>query len=290
MSPRSSRGSSSHEAAPYLSAPRLSTSHTAASPTARFRKPARPLAARYSDPAPRSLRALEESDFAPRIGERILFTGASGLLGRESVLELLRVGYDVRVLQRGDSGIAALLPDSIRSRFEQVRGDITNEKVVDEAMTGVDGVVIGRGCQGRPWLFGDLQNAFEGSPERVRPTLSEVADMIYRHAELLVETFSDETRGLREIRKHVAWYFKGYPVGGELRAKMAQVPDLATFRELLAQLDHTIGYPGAAVEGSRGRAGSPKQPHLPDGWLDSRILGDAERLGLVEAELDISGG
>ncbi len=114
--------------------------------------------------------------------------------------------------------------------------------------------------------------------------------MIYRHAELLVETFGDETRGLREIRKHVAWYFKGYPVGGELRAKMAQVPDLATFRELIAQLDHSIGYPGAAVEGSRGRAGSPKQPHLPDGWLDSRILGDAERLGLAEAELDISGG
>ena len=141
MSPRSSRGSSSREAASHLSAPRLSTSHTATSPTARFRKPARPLAARYSDPAPRSLRAVEESEFAPRIGERILFTGASGLLGRESVLELLRVGYDVRVLQRGDSGIAALLPDSIRPRFEQVRGDITNEKVVDEAMTGVDGVV-----------------------------------------------------------------------------------------------------------------------------------------------------
>ena len=141
MSPRSSRGSSSREAASHLSAPRLSTAHTAASPTARFRKSARPLAARYSDPAPRSLRPIEESDFAPRIGERILFTGASGLLGRESVLELLRVGYDVRVLQRGDSGIAALLPDSIRPRFEQVRGDITNEKVVDEAMTGVDGVV-----------------------------------------------------------------------------------------------------------------------------------------------------
>jgi putative tRNA-dihydrouridine synthase len=156
--------------------------------------------------------------------------------------------------------------------------------------TGVDGVVIGRGCQGRPWLFGDLQNAFEGSSERIRPTLSEVAAMIYRHAELLVETFADEYKGLREIRKHVAWYFKGYPVGGELRAKMATVPDLETFRELLGQLDHSIGYPGAAVEGSRGRAGSPKKPHLPDGWLNSRILGDAERLGLVEAELDISGG
>ncbi|MFW7407672.1 MAG: NAD-dependent epimerase/dehydratase family protein, partial [Rothia mucilaginosa] len=121
MSPHSSRESSSHEPSP-----RLSTAHAVTSPTARFRKPAQPLAARYTDPAPRSLRPVEEPDFAPRIGERILFTGASGLLGRESVLALLRAGYDVRVFQRGDSGIAALLPDSIRPRFEQVRGDITN--------------------------------------------------------------------------------------------------------------------------------------------------------------------
>ena len=146
MSPHSSRESSSHEPAPRQSASRpsgsrLSTSHAVTSPTARFRKPAQPLAARYTDPAPRSLRPVEEPDFAPRIGERILFTGASGLLGRESVLALLRAGYDVRVFQRGDSGIAALLPDSIRPRFEQVRGDITNAQAVDLAMTGVNGVV-----------------------------------------------------------------------------------------------------------------------------------------------------
>lgn len=141
MSPHSSRESFFHEPAPRLSGSRLSTAHAVTSPTARFRKPAQPLAARYTDPAPRSLRPVEEPDFAPRIGERILFTGASGLLGRESVLALLRAGYDVRVFQRGDSGIAALLPDSIRPRFEQVRGDITNAQAVDLAMTGVNGVV-----------------------------------------------------------------------------------------------------------------------------------------------------
>lgn len=156
--------------------------------------------------------------------------------------------------------------------------------------TGVDGVVIGRGCQGRPWLFGDLQAAFEGRPDRFRPGVAEVARTIYRHAELLVETFGDEAKGLREIRKHVAWYFKGYPVGGALRARMAQVPDLATLRELLAELDLDQGYPGDAVEGPRGRAGTPKRAQLPHGWLDSRELGDAERLGLVAAELDVSGG
>lgn len=171
-------------------------------------------------------------------------------------------------------------------------GDIfsAEDAIAMVEQTGIDGIVVGRGCQGRPWLFDDLQNAFDGSEERFRPGVSEVAEMIYRHAELLVETFGDETKGLREIRKHVAWYFHGYPVGGSLRAKMATVPDLAAFREYLAELDHSIEYPGAAVEGPRGRAGSPKKPHLPHGWLDSRILGDAERLGLVDAELDISGG
>lgn len=171
-------------------------------------------------------------------------------------------------------------------------GDIfAAEDAIDMVeQTGVDGVVIGRGCQGRPWLFGDLQKAFEGSEERFRPGVTEVADMIYRHAELLVDTFGDELKGLREIRKHVAWYFHGYPVGGQVRSRMATVPDLASLREYLAELDHSIGYPGAAVEGPRGRAGSPKKPHLPDGWLNSKILGDAERLGLAGAELDVSGG
>ena len=156
--------------------------------------------------------------------------------------------------------------------------------------TGVDGVVVGRGCQGRPWLFGDLQAAFEGSPRRYRPGVRKVAETVYRHAELLTQEFGDELKGCREIRKHVSWYFKGYPVGGQLRARMAQVPTLASLRELLDELDLDAPYPGPDVEGPRGRAGSPKKPHLPDGWLDSRILGDAERLGLAAAELDVSGG
>lgn len=100
-----------------------------------------PLAARYTDPAPRSLRPVKEQDFAPRTGERVLLTGASGLFGRESALALLRAGYDVRVFQRGDCGIAALLPDAVRARFEQVRGSLTNRQAVEQALGGVAGVV-----------------------------------------------------------------------------------------------------------------------------------------------------
>src|SRR3954454_9056826 len=99
--------------------------------------------------------------------------------------------------------------------------------------TGVDGVVVGRGCQGRPWLFGDLQAAFEGSDVRHRPNLRQVAEGVYRHAELMVETFGDEGKALREIRKHIAWYFKGYVVGGELRTRLALVTSLEVLRDTL---------------------------------------------------------
>ena len=215
--------------------------------------------------------ARDEGVAAVALHGRTLEQHYSGTANWDAIARLREALPDIPVLGNGD----------IFSAEDAVR-------MVEH--TGVDGVVVGRGCQGRPWLFGDLQAAFEGSPRRFRPGVRKVADTVYRHAELLTEEFGDEAKGCREIRKHVSWYFKGYPVGGELRAKMAQVPDLAALRELLDQLDLDAPYPGADVEGPRGRAGSPKKPHLPDGWLSSRILGDAERLGLVDAELDVSGG
>ncbi|TQK19656.1 nifR3 family TIM-barrel protein [Microbacterium sp. SLBN-154] len=160
--------------------------------------------------------------------------------------------------------------------------------------TGCDGVVVGRGCLGRPWLFGDLARALgrDGSAagEPVDATLAFVARAFRRHAELLVEFFDDEGRGCRDIRKHVAWYFKGYPVGGDTRARLATVSTLAEIDELLATLDLDAPYPGAPAEGQRGRAGTPKRPALPDGWLDSRDIGADASTALAEAELDHSGG
>ena len=161
-------------------------------------------------------------------------------------------------------------------------------RMVDE--TGCDGVVVGRGCLGRPWLFGDLAAAFTGQATRTRPDLDFVAKAFKRHAELLVEFFDDEDRACRDIRKHVAWYFKGYSVGGELRASLATVRDLAQLDELLAALDRDQPYPGADAEGQRGRAGSPKNPSLPHGWLDSRELQETHRDELKYAELSVSGG
>lgn len=158
------------------------------------------------------------------------------------------------------------------------------------ARTGCDGVVVGRGCQGRPWLFADLAAAFAGSDERVRPGLREVATTVRRHAELMVEHFADEGKALRELRKHMAWYFKGYVVGGDLRARFGLVSSLAELDDLVAELDLDQPYPGEPAEGQRGRAGSPKKVVLPYGWLESRELSDDFRQELHEAELSVSGG
>ncbi len=171
-------------------------------------------------------------------------------------------------------------------------GDIwsANDALRMVAETGCDGVVVGRGCLGRPWLFADLSAAFAGRPDRMQPTLGEVAATLARHAAYLVEFYGDERRGCRDIRKHVAWYLKGFPAGSALRNQLALVDSLAALDDLLGGLDPTAPWPGADAEGQRGRAGTPKKVVLPEGWLDSPELTEAQRALVAEAELDISGG
>lgn len=136
------------------------------------------------------------------------------------------------------------------------------------AETGVDGVVVGRGCLGRPWLFADLAAAFVGG-ERVRPSLGEVAAMMRRHAQGLVAMHRSD-HGVREFRKHVAWYLKGFPVGSELRGKLAQASNLAELDELLARLDHAQPWPQANEGSPRGRShASERRVTLPYGWLEN---------------------
>lgn len=185
-----------------------------------------------------------------------------------------------------------LLKETVTSVPVLGNGDIWAAEDAVEMMrqTGCDGVVVGRGCQGRPWLFGDLAAAFAGSDERHRPGMREVADTIFRHGELMAEFFGDEGRGMRDLRKHMAWYLKGYAVGGDARSGLALVSTLPELRSRLNALDLDQPYPGKDAEGQRGRQGTPKQPHLPEGWLDSRELSDDFRARLAEAELSISGG
>jgi nifR3 family TIM-barrel protein len=204
----------------------------------------------------------------------------SGKADWDAIAELRAALPDVQVLGNGDIWSAQ---DAVNMMKQ----------------TGVDGVVVGRGCLGRPWLFADLENAFRSYLEnpnaninysQVQPNLGEVADAFKKHAELLVEFFGDELRACRDIRKHVAWYFKGYPVGGSLRAALASVETLTHMDELLGTLDRNMPYPGDEAEGPRGRAGGMKSCALPEHWLDSRELGDSARASLLEAELSVSGG
>src|SRR5699024_7158380 len=140
------------------------------------------------------------------------------------------------------------------------------------------------------WLFTDLVAGLAGSALRVRPGLAEVAATIRRHAELMVEHFGGQTKALRELRKHMAWYLKGYVVGGDARRALGLVSTLAELDERLAALDLSQPYPGEGAEGPRGRAGSPKVPHLPEAWLATQDIDEPLRRLLEEAELAISGG
>ncbi|NLT30041.1 MAG: tRNA dihydrouridine synthase DusB [Propionibacterium sp.] len=155
------------------------------------------------------------------------------------------------------------------------------------AETGCAGVVIGRGCLGRPWLFADLAAAFTGREHRELPTLGEVAVMVRRHAVLLAGLMGEE-RGLTDLRKHMAWYFKGFPVGGEVRHGLGLVSSLADLDEQLAKLDQRVAFPAEILGAPRGRQGSPRERVVvPQGWLDDRCGLD---LDLAAAESDVSGG
>jgi len=161
------------------------------------------------------------------------------------------------------------------------------------AHTGVDGVVVGRGCLGRPWLFADLAAAFAGRPRRLLPTLGEVAATMRRHAELLVQWYADggrnpqgERDGCVDFRKHVAWYLKGFPVGGELRRALAMVSGLGELDDLLGKLDPAEPFPAHTLGQPRGRTNSPGKVFLPDGWLADRDSAEVP----AGAELADSGG
>ncbi len=210
----------------------------------------------------------------------------SGTADWSSIATLKEAITDVPILGNGDIWSGA---DAIR--------------MVEE--TGCDGVVVGRGCLGRPWLFGDLVAAFkvrsgeitaeEAARQQARPDLGVVAATIRRHTELLAEFLATEDQNgeewaCRDIRKHVSWYFKGYPVGSELRSALARVESLQQLDDLLGQLDWTAPYPGDDAEGPRGRAGHAKRTVLPDGWLASRELASADRSELTEGEADTTGG
>lgn len=186
-----------------------------------------------------------------------------------------------------------LLKETVTSVPVLGNGDIWSAedalRMVEE--TGCDGVVVGRGCLGRPWLFADLAAAFNGTQVRIRPSLGEVSATLRRHAELLTEFYEgDQLRACRDIRKHIAWYLKGFPAGSTVRNQLALVDSLAALDDLIATLDPDTPWPGEAAEGQRGRAGSSRVVALPEGWLASRELDAEQQARVAQAEQSVVDG
>ena len=155
--------------------------------------------------------------------------------------------------------------------------------------TGADGVVVGRGCLGRPWLFAQLAAAFRGRDIPADPDLGGVLDVLRSHARLLCEDYG-EVRGCRDIRKHMAWYLKGFTVRQHVRQSLGTVASLSELDELLAQIDIDQEFDVVIGAAPRGRTSGNRPPTLPEGWLDSPFLDESAACTLRQAELSVSGG
>ena len=190
--------------------------------------------------------------------------------------------------------------ESIRTLKDELRGTDTavlgNGDIwtAQDAMrmieqTGADGVVVGRGCLGRPWLFGQLAAAFEGRDIPGDPYLGQVLSTLRRHAQLLVDDHGEE-KGCRDIRKHMAWYLKGFSVRQQVRQSLGTVSTLSELDDLLGQIDPDQQFNTEVGEGPRGRTSGNRRPALPDGWLDTCDLDEAAAALVARAEINVSGG
>ncbi len=157
--------------------------------------------------------------------------------------------------------------------------------------TGCDGVVVGRGCLGRPWLFGDLAAVFGptptsgGSEPGDPPRLDEVAATMWRHARLLVDWAGPH--GIRDFRKHTAWYLKGYATGPAVRRDLQAIDSLDDLDRQLADLDPHLTLDPDSLRIPRSHRNGPRRVVLPEGWLDDP---DDATPPPAEAEALVSGG
>ena len=152
--------------------------------------------------------------------------------------------------------------------------------------TACDGVVVGRGCLGRPWLFRDLAAVFHGQAVPPQPNFGEVIDTMLEHAESLVQWLG-EPRAMRNFRKHTTWYTKGFPGSARLRQSITHANDLASLRAGLQHVDRSIPFPESALRVPRGKSAGTQRVALPDGYLEHR---DDATPPCAAAEDPVSGG
>jgi nifR3 family TIM-barrel protein len=185
----------------------------------------------------------------------------------EAVAELKREVRRIPVLGNGDIWEAE---DALRMMRE----------------TGCDAVVVGRGCLGRPWLFRDLADAFDGREPQDPPRLGEIVDIMLRHARKLAEWIG-EAPAMRDFRRQASWYTKGFRGSARQRQRLMQVRTLDELGEVLAELDRDEAFPPSCMRVPRGKTGGTQRVSLPEGYLETL---DDETPPAPEAEDATSGG
>jgi len=158
--------------------------------------------------------------------------------------------------------------------------------------TGCDGVIVGRGCLRRPWLFAELAAVFDGYQPAPQPRLGDIVALMQRHARLLVDFFGAE-RGMRQMRKWCAWYTTGFRNSAAVRRVLSTVESYEAMVAVLAGLDPAEPFPLATVRHNRVKDNRTQRVHLPRGYLESRdddavpaLPHDAAELAAFEHALD----
>jgi nifR3 family TIM-barrel protein len=154
--------------------------------------------------------------------------------------------------------------------------------------TGCAGVVVGRGCLGRPWLFRDLADVFAGRAPADPPDLGEIARIMIDHAERLAG-WMGERLGACNFRKHATWYTKGFPDSARLRDALIRIERLDDLRAILDGIDPSVPFPPHAMRLPRGKRGGTQRVALPDGYLDDLADATPPAAELAAAEA-VSGG
>ena len=196
---------------------------------------------------------------------RTAIQGYSGSARWDAIGRLKEAVPDVPVLGNGDIFAAA---DATRMMAE----------------TGCDGVVIGRGCLGRPWLFADLVATFAGGEPSGPPLLSELVPTVRRHLGLVLDEDRDPAEALRRFRKHLRWYLQGYPVGHGIHARAGTVSTVDQVLALLDEVDAPVAVVPSAVRAPRGRLDAMTRLLLPERWCDDpdELLTVAEPAGMLD--------
>lgn len=151
--------------------------------------------------------------------------------------------------------------------------------------TGCDGVIVGRGCLGRPWLFRDLDDVFRGRQPSDPPGFGEILDIMFSHVGRLAEWFGEDF-AVRSFRRHLTWYTKGFTLPQGVRVGMMQAGTLEQLRDAFLDVERDQPFPPSSMRVRRGKRAGRQKVVLPESFSD-----EASDVWLpADAEIAVSGG